>query len=845
MKLIAPVCTVVTLAVFAAVAAKAAQQFSIQPRPADPLLSSPVVARAPARQPFSLRLVDAGGVGIPLDAWGRDYSHDRRTFRDVIREDVSVRGRVGLRRVECEWRFYVDRMIEYGNNAIAVPLLLELSTSIVRPSTRGLATRADLRSGESIPGASCRRPTPLRAAVRMGRRARHARLPRHRHAHADAAALFGPSCACACPANALGIDTIQSRSCGRSIAQASTSCSTAAGRRGVVIRFGEGGNLYNTEGWPYRSEMAVRDAASLRAMLRESAAAVRSSGTRRSCFGAGPSASANSVGFTSIPANLRIRARRHRFAALVVSTKFTAGDFFSYLPLNPTLAAGRHRRIVELQAKPEFEGFGAFPNFLGDEHARALRALRSANPQHRRYLCALAGRWTASRRASRCSIRCTASGCGPTPTSSSRRSLAESRCRRHGADEAMGGRHVRRRPAPRRRRCHCPGRHPRGRAQRFLYSAVRRARRARSGARAAAADVDLRVGHGGWLAQPAQRRVSAPAATRSSRRSTKAMRPLPPCDRARQRLESAFAAACPEAQAELCKQTLRSLEYAETLFDVLAAWRQAFLSYYRWLDTGDSNAWSAWQAGQARFTSAANEHRRRFDHDLDFPAFDLTSAEKAVTEAQKAGWVRYLASALLIGTIALLVLGSPFGKRHIPLATRGWIAGVAGVTWTSAVTPWRLGRQRADLSAAVTVTVAALALFTLLIGMLTAFAAMSIVASIPVLIAIVAVVFEAAASGGARRDGRGRNLVACSGPAIPGIALLFLTIMYFGPIGFWFAFWTEPYLPRRRCDDRDGYAVLDRARHARICFEGRAPAQHRRRTGGGRCRSRRADNSPS
>ena len=58
--------------------------------------------------------------------------------------------------------------------------------------------------------------------------------------------------------------------------------------------------------------------------------------------------------------------------ALIVSTKFTAGDFFSYLPLNPTLATGRHRRIVEFQAKPEFEGFGAFPDFLGDEHARAL-----------------------------------------------------------------------------------------------------------------------------------------------------------------------------------------------------------------------------------------------------------------------------------------------------------------------------------------------------------------------------------------------------------------------------------------------------------------------------------------
>ncbi len=68
--------------------------------------------------------------------------------------------------------------------------------------------------------------------------------------------------------------------------------------------------------------------------------------------------------------------------ALVVSTKFTAGDFFSYLPLNPTLAGGRHQRIVELQAKPEFEGFGAFPDFLGEEYARALRAFRLGESSH-------------------------------------------------------------------------------------------------------------------------------------------------------------------------------------------------------------------------------------------------------------------------------------------------------------------------------------------------------------------------------------------------------------------------------------------------------------------------------
>ena len=84
--------------------------------------------------------------------------------------------------------------------------------------------------------------------------------------------------------------------------------------------------------------------------------------------------------------------------ALIVSTKYTAGDFFSYLPLNPTLMSGRHRRLVELQARPEFEGFGAFPDFLGEEYARALRTFRAREPASRRHLHLLAIRRTAARR---------------------------------------------------------------------------------------------------------------------------------------------------------------------------------------------------------------------------------------------------------------------------------------------------------------------------------------------------------------------------------------------------------------------------------------------------------------
>src|SRR5262249_28602027 len=76
--------------------------------------------------PLTLRLVDSGGVGIPLDGWGRDYSHDRRVFHDAILQGPPYVDAGAFSRIESEWRAYVERMLQYGNNAISVPLLVEL-----------------------------------------------------------------------------------------------------------------------------------------------------------------------------------------------------------------------------------------------------------------------------------------------------------------------------------------------------------------------------------------------------------------------------------------------------------------------------------------------------------------------------------------------------------------------------------------------------------------------------------------------------------------------------------------------------------------------------------------------
>lgn len=46
--------------------------------------------------------------------------------------------------------------------------------------------------------------------------------------------------------------------------------------------------------------------------------------------------------------------------------KYVAGDFFRNVSFNQCLNAGKHQQIVEVQSAREYEGKGAYPNYIGD-----------------------------------------------------------------------------------------------------------------------------------------------------------------------------------------------------------------------------------------------------------------------------------------------------------------------------------------------------------------------------------------------------------------------------------------------------------------------------------------------
>jgi hypothetical protein len=456
----------------------------------------------------------------------------------------------------------------------------------------------------------------------------------------------------------------------------------------------------------------------------------------------------------------------------VVSTKFTAGDFFSYLPLNPTLAEGHHRRVVELQAKPEFEGFSAFPNFLGAEHGRALRALTTANPKiigtyvlsqfggplragprllyplHGFWLWTDANAFVASRLASNPSA----------DVDGLTREWARMRFGQdEGVVEAIADMLTRTREAVLKgfyirafaeREVRVPGLEVPPLMWIFEWDMV-----------------------GGWhsllsLVYSASRETAVEA-IEEGQAAARAVR------EARQQLRTALASRSDRVCTQSCDQVLRSLEYQETLFDALAAWRRAFLGYYQWIETGGDEAWSHWLEGRAQFDATVERHSIAFGSDYDFPAFDFTSASRAIATAHAGTLARGAAASALAALVLALCLQSPFGT----------------LLRATTLMPWRIDRagRSASMFAAAFVLLLIGLVAMLLSGLTTPLPAL-----LAVLVAIVAATaFDAITMRGIESRKRASVLVAPLAPQLPGIAVLLALMAYFGPLAFWYEFWTS------------------------------------------------------
>jgi hypothetical protein len=247
--------------------------------------------------------------------------------------------------IRADWSEYVRRMAEYGNNGIVVPVFLELVTLDRVPA---------VYAGTDFPARHRALRDRFRELFRIARD--HGVAP---YLATDMVPLTPPLERYFAAHGGLAVSNPVVWETYRAVLDELLGAMPEVA--GVVVRTGDAGALYHRDGWDYGSEFLVGTVAGLHAMLEALLPAFDAHGRtlilRSWTVGVGELGDLHTD-----PAEYQRAFSGVTSPNLIVSTKLQAGDFYRPLPINPTLLGGPERRIIELQARREFEGFGAFPN---------------------------------------------------------------------------------------------------------------------------------------------------------------------------------------------------------------------------------------------------------------------------------------------------------------------------------------------------------------------------------------------------------------------------------------------------------------------------------------------------
>ena len=711
---------------------------------------------------LGLRLTDLGGVGLPDDpARYRtdDYSLNSDVVGDAILPGAPYVDTAAVDRIAGQFRAHVDHSLALGYNAVVVPGFLEYVTF------RGLGVYPDGDPHVARAEAMAAAFGPVwRYAHDMGMRV---------YLSTDMLAL-SPPLRSYLERTAGGLDTENPRLWQVYQAGLTELFDRMSYVDGIMVRIGEGGAVYQLPGWDYTSEIAVTTPAAVRAMLRAFLAVAEETGTevvfRSWSVGIG------AVGelHTSRDAYLEVLGGIDD-DRLIVSTKYSLGDFYSHLPLNDTLLVGDHRRIVEFQSRREFEAFGALPNDLGVLHQLALRTFLAGNPN-------VEGVWT------------WAQGGGPLLAGPRTLTLRAGFWQLYDLNTYVTG-----------RLAWNPDLDPAEATAdwaRSTFSDDPDTVAAIGEAMALSRDVITTGLYIGPYADKAVRALglepppmmwlfewdiltgdSAALDTIYAvgrDRVDEAVREGDDAVGDAQRMLDLVAETDPATwrDPELRQRFLDTLTYQVDLFTTLGAYRTTVLRHAQWLDTGDPAARDAWYAAAQRYRHASAEHVDRYGDDLDLPAYNLTAAGIGLDRAEWDEPLAWLARALIFVLLMVLVVGA-FTRRSVALRA----------LWTGATRPWRLGQDlaptRRDRVLVWVIPAAAVVLSRAVFTWFSAPAHLLLVLGAWLLFGVVL-----------------RLLVGPVDPfvlaaAIGGLALLRTVLLTAalavrGPGHYWFDFWTDP-----------------------------------------------------
>jgi len=740
-------------------------------RPVDERAGETVTSR------LGFRMADLGAVGVAVDeaahAAGTDYSHNSLAFEDVILAEAPYIDEEALDRARAEFDEYVRHLLAEGYTAITVPGLLEYvtfsdlgdGTEVYAADDDHVARAVAMRAAFGSMWASAHE-AGLQVFLRTDMLVVTTPLERYLQERFGGFATEDPEF---WEVYAAGLDELY-----REMPYVD----------GVLIRIGEAGQVYDLPEWDYRSALAVTTVDAVRAMLTtlldQAERADRELIFRTWSVGVGAVGDMHTNADSYHAVLDGIDSDR-----LIVSTKYSLGDFYSHLPINDTLEIGDQRRIIEFQSRREFENFGAFPNDLGPLYAQVFDRLLAANPN-------IEGIWTWTQdggpwRAGPLSLELRA---GFWQLAELNTELAVRLARDPSLDPA-----VITADWARRWFSDDPG------TVAAIGTAMADSREAITEGLYIGPFADRRVFAIGlepppmmWIFEwdiPTGDSASLDVIYAISRdRLDEAIdggaRALDAVERMRAAIEATDAAAWHSPQ--LRTEFLGTLDYEADTLGMLADYRAMVLRKAEWHDTRSAEAYAGWDAARAAFRESSAAHEAAYGGDPYRPAFNLEAARLGAERAERDPAMAWSAGALLVLVAAWIGYGVAGRSERVG---RWPGARAARAMWIAATRPWRAVEVAAGLGVGERVVLVAVPAVALVAsrGILTWFAAPAhLVATLGawavfvlVLLAVLRVL----------RVPWPAVVAAVGGAAMLRIALLSAVLVPSGPGGYWFGFWTD------------------------------------------------------
>ena len=726
-----------------------------------------------AALPF--RMVDMGAVGVEPDpaAWepGTDYSHASKAFAEVLLPEAPYIDEEALADAFADFDEFIRHSLANGYNAVAFPGFIEfvafdeVADGVVY--TPGDEHRAQALALRDAFGPFWQHADDLGMDVFLRTDMLTLTTPLEDYL-VDTFGSLDTENPALWDVYAAGLDELYA---------------AEPALDGVLIRIGEAGEVYDVDGWDYYSQLAVRTPKAVRTML-DTLSAQAEASDREVIFrtwsvgvGAVGDMHTNSVSYEEVLGGIDS-------PALIVSTKYTLGDFYSWLPLNDTLEQGEQRRIVEFQSRREFENYGAFPNDLGREYQYALQTLLAANDN-------IEGVWVWTQdggpwRAGPMTLylkagfwqlyeldTVVASALARDPDTDvadvtagwARQWFSDDPATVAAIVEAMDlsreaieqGLYIEQFAD---QRVFAIGLEPPPMMWIFEWDILT--------GDSAVLDVLYAIARdatGGDIAGGEQA-VATVERMRDAVAETDASTWRDPA------LRDAFT---------------ETLAYEADVLRLLAAYRAMILHQGEWHDTLSSDAYAAWDADRAEFEALAAAHIATYEGDIDYPAYNLTAAQLGVERAERDLAMSWLARALLVLALAWVVIGMLAARTRL---VRRPGAAAARASWIASTRPWRarestLGMLELDRWLLLIIP-AALLVATRAVQ--TSFLSWTHLAVVFGAWAVFALVVRALVG----RRSPWPVIAAVGGVIVLRCIVTLAALSFSGPGGYWFAFWTEP-----------------------------------------------------